>query len=118
MRVTLLKLLLFGIVFSLPSVVVRQSEPTDLVLFNGKIFTSNTIQPYVEALAIRGDRIVAVGTSKEILALAGTDTKRIDAGGRTVIPGINDAHVHLSVSPDAYDLPVESRDPSWQEIKE
>lgn len=118
MRVTLLKLLLFGIVFSVPSVVVRQSEPTDLVLFNGKIFTSNTIQPYVEALAIRGDRIVAVGTSKEILALAGTDTKRIDAGGRTVIPGINDAHVHLSVSPDAYDLPVESRDPSWQEIKE
>lgn len=51
----------------------------------------------MEALAVRGDRIVAVGTSTEIIALAGKEAKRIDVGGRTVILGINDGHVHLGL---------------------
>lgn len=96
--------------------VFAQSPSTDLILFNGKVFTSNASQPYVEALAIRGDRIVAVGTSKEVVALASKETRRIDLGGRTVIPGINDAHMHLDVKPSHYDLPLKSDDPTWQEM--
>lgn len=103
----------------LTSIGVAQQSTPDLILFNGKIFTSNISQPYVEALAIRGERIVAVGTSKEIISLAGQQTKRMDLGSRTVIPGINDAHYHLSVGPaTTYDLPIKGIDPKWQEIKE
>jgi predicted amidohydrolase YtcJ len=56
-------------------------------LFNGKIFTSNVNQPYAQALAIKGDRIAAIGGSSEIRLLAGDNTREIDLGGRTVIPG-------------------------------
>lgn len=101
----------------LPVVSAQQPAP-DLVLFNGKVFTSNAKQPHAEALAIRGERIVAVGSSQEISALAGKETRQIDLGGRTVIPGINDAHDHLGVGPDSYDLPIKGMDPSWQEVKD
>jgi len=57
-----------------------QSSPPDMVMFNAKIFTSNARQPYAEALAIKGERIVAVGSSKEITALAGKITRKIDLG--------------------------------------
>ena len=118
MRITKGNLFLVAIVLALPSIVLSQAAPPDLVLFNGKIFTSNSIQPYVEALAIRGERIVAVGSSREIIALAGKETKRIDLSERTVIPGINDAHHHFGTGPDTYDLPITRRDLSWQEIKD
>lgn len=97
-------------------VAFAQKPSPDLILFNGKIFTSNASKPYVKALAIRGDRIVAVGNSKEVAALAGRQTRHIDLGGRTVIPGINDAHMHLGVEPSHYDLPLKSNDPTWQEM--
>ena len=100
---------------SVESELITQSPP-DLILFNGEVFTSNSSRPYVEAPAIRGERIVAVGASKETVALSGKETKRIDLGGRTVIPGINDAHYHLGVGPKSYDLPIKSDDPKWQEI--
>jgi predicted amidohydrolase YtcJ len=118
MRIKRVKRLFAAIVLGLPSLGLSQAAPPDLVLFNGKIFTSNARQPYVEALAIRGDRIVAVGASKEILASAGEETKRIDLSGRTVIPGINDAHLHFGTGPDTYDLPISRRDANWQEIKD
>jgi predicted amidohydrolase YtcJ len=118
MRITKGNLFLVAIVLALPSIVLSQAAPPDLVLFNGKIFTSNSSQPYVEALAIRGERIVAVGSSREIIALAGNETKRIDLSERTVIPGINDAHHHFGTGPDTYDLPITRRDLSWQEIKD
>lgn len=118
MRIPNAKRLVVAIVLGLPSIALSQAPPPDLVLFNGKIFTSNSAHPYVEALAIRGDRIVAVGTSREIIALAGKQTSRVDVGGRTVIPGINDAHVHLSVEPDTYGLTSASRGPTWQETKD
>lgn len=95
-------------------------EPTpDLILYNGKIFTSVAAHPYVKALAIRGDRITATGDSAKIIALAGPKTRRIDLGGRTVIPGINDAHNHVEVSPaDTVDLQFRSLDPTWTEVKQ
>ncbi len=61
---------------------------------NGKIFTSDTNQLYVEAIAIQGDSIIAVGTNAEIEKLASTETKKIDLDGKTVVPGFNDAHDH------------------------
>lgn len=93
-----------------------QRTPRDLILFNGKVFTSNASHLYVEALAIRGERISAAGTSKEILTLAGNGTRQIDLGGRTVIPGINDSHVHLGAGPKTYNLQIKSSDPHWKEI--
>lgn len=67
----------------------------DLVLTNGKIFTADEAMPYAEAIAISADRIFAVGKTATIQALAGPNTKKINLGGRTVIPGINDAHDHI-----------------------
>jgi predicted amidohydrolase YtcJ len=95
----------------------QQSSP-DLILVNGKIFTSVAAHPYVQALAIRGDRVIATGDSAQIIALAGPMTKRIDLGGRTVIPGINDAHNHLSIHPAGWiQLQFQGPDPSWSEVK-
>lgn len=93
-----------------------QQPAPDLVLLNAKVFTSNAGQPHAEAVAVRGERIVAVGTSKEIAALAGPYTKSLDAGGRVIIPGINDAHYHINIDPEHYELPIESLDPHWDEI--
>ncbi len=73
------------------------SAPPDLVLFNGKVFTSDPDGLWAEAVAVRGDRIVAVGSDAQVLHLARRGTRRIDLGGRTVIPGLNDAHVHALV---------------------
>ena len=111
------KMLLAAFTLLVPPLFSQQSHP-DLILVNGKVFTTTTSHPYVEALAIRGERIIAVGTTTEIAALAGKETKRIDLGNRVVIPGINDAHFHLSVAPKTYDLPIQGNDPKWQEIKD
>jgi len=67
----------------------------DTVLLNGKVFTSDPAQPWAEALAIKGSRIVAVGATAVISAQAGASTRRLDLGGRTVVPGFNDAHAHV-----------------------
>jgi predicted amidohydrolase YtcJ len=118
MHITGAKMFIVALVLtSLTSIGLAQQSTPDLILFNGKIFTSNANQPYVEALAIRGERIVAVGTSKEMTTLASKETKQVDVGGRTVIPGINDAHYHLGVGPESYDLPINGDDPKWQEVK-
>lgn len=65
----------------------------DLVLLNGRVFTADPERPWAEALAIRGDRITAVDSTAAVEALAGASTTRRDLGGRTVLPGLNDAHV-------------------------
>ena len=87
----------------------RGATAPDTVVVNAKVFTSNPAQPWAQALAIRGDRIVAVGETAAISALAGASTRRIDAGGRTIIPGINDAHQHVGIAPphDRLDLPFD-----------
>lgn len=72
----------------------RESAPT-LILHNGAIWTGDSAQASASALAISGDRIVAVGSDEEILALAGAGTATEDLQGRRVIPGLHDAHWHL-----------------------
>jgi predicted amidohydrolase YtcJ len=81
-------------------------EKADLVILNGKVLTIDKERPTAEAIAIKGENIIAVGTTSELSALVekGT-TKVIDAGGRLVIPGFNDAHVHFgSLDPDYIEL--------------
>lgn len=69
-------------------------QPADLILTNGKIFTSDTTRLYVQALAIKGNKILAVGSNAAIEKLTSPKTKKIDLQGRTVVPGFNDAHDH------------------------
>jgi predicted amidohydrolase YtcJ len=76
-----------------------QSQAT-LILVHGKIWTENPKQPEVEAIAVWGNRIVALGDSATILKLAGPQTKVIDLRGRRVVPGFNDAHVHFYMGGD------------------
>ncbi|MDB5234825.1 MAG: nfdA 1 [Hymenobacter sp.] len=71
------------------------AQAPDIILTGGKIFTSDEARPYVEALAVRGERIVAVGSTAQINKLTGPATRRIELHGRTVVPGFNDAHTHL-----------------------
>ena len=67
----------------------------DLVLVHGKIWTENPQQPEAEAVAILGSRIAAVGSSTDILKLAGPATTVFELAGKRVVPGFNDAHVHF-----------------------
>jgi imidazolonepropionase-like amidohydrolase len=71
-------------------------QAPDLVIVGGKVFTSDTTLQWAEAIAIQGERITAVGTSAEVRRLAGPGTRIIDVGGRVVVPGLNDAHEHLT----------------------
>lgn len=72
--------------------------PADLVLLDGRIHTQDAARHVVEAVAIRGHAIVATGTSGAIRARIGPATRTIDLGGRTVLPGFIDAHVHPAQS--------------------
>src|SRR5207249_10216119 len=67
----------------------------DLVVVNGNIWTGNPSQADARAVAIVAERIVAVGSADDIDAWRGRDTRVVDAGGRRVVPGFNDAHVHF-----------------------
>jgi len=67
----------------------------DLIVFNAKISTGSLTKPEASALAVKRGRIYAVGTDDEILELKDNSTKLIDADGRRLIPGINDAHTHI-----------------------
>jgi len=67
----------------------------DLIIVNANIHTMDRSHPAAAAIAIYGNRIIAVGSNDEIKKLAGADTKVIDAKGRLVLPGFNDAHVHF-----------------------
>ena len=75
---------------------VRQNaaEPADLVVLNAKIVTVDDRFREAQALAVRGGRFVAVGSTDEVRARIGDATRVIDGGGRTVIPGLIDSHVH------------------------
>ena len=73
-----------------------QSRPeADLIITNAKVWTVDKSLPMAQAVAVLGDRIVAVGSSTEIDAWHGPHTHLIDAGGKLLLPGFNDAHVHF-----------------------
>ena len=65
---------------------MAMAQPPDLIVHNGKIATVDDKFTLVEAIAVRGERIVAVGENADLLKLAGPATKLLDVGGKTVIP--------------------------------
>jgi predicted amidohydrolase YtcJ len=71
------------------------TEPADTIIVNARIATLDPKQPNAEAIAIRGERIVAVGNPGEMEKYGGPKTRVINAGRRIVIPGMNDAHTHF-----------------------
>lgn len=71
------------------------SAAATLVLTNGRIWTGNKTQPWAAAVAIGGNKIIAVGTREQVRRLAGPATRTIDLGERFVMPGINDSHIHF-----------------------
>ena len=72
-----------------------QQQPADLVVLNARVYTADVNRPVAEAFAVRGGRIVFVGSARGAQALVGPRTERLDLAGRTVIPGMVDAHAHL-----------------------
>ncbi len=71
------------------------AQPPERVLHNARVFTADTARPWADAFAVRSGRIVAVGSSAEVLALAGPLTERLDLGGAFVSPGFGDSHIHF-----------------------
>ena len=88
---------ILGFVFVLLSsfVAAQTPEPADVVITNAKVYTVNSKQPWAEAIAVRGDKILAVGNSKSVEAFRGTATKSIDAKGHLLLPGFTDCHIHF-----------------------
>jgi predicted amidohydrolase YtcJ len=87
--------LALGLIVAAAALLEAQPQPADVVLVNGKIVTVDERFTLARAVAITGNRITAVGADRDIQALAGPRTRRIDLGGRTVIPGLIDNHMHL-----------------------
>ncbi|MGC1390572.1 MAG: amidohydrolase [Bacteroidales bacterium] len=103
------------------SLLCGQEEKADLVIINGKVLTNDKNKPIVQAVAIKGEKIIDVGSTSDIsLLIEKCCTKVIDAGGRLVLPGFNDAHVHFGpLDPDYIELRY-TTDPSviTQKVKE
>jgi predicted amidohydrolase YtcJ len=78
------------------------AAPSRTIFHNGKIFTADPAKPWAQAIAIQGETIQAVGSNAQILGLAKPKTKIINLHGHTVVPGINDAHVHALVPSGTY----------------
>ncbi|MEA2413925.1 MAG: hypothetical protein QOI58_582 [Thermoanaerobaculia bacterium] len=98
--------LLVAVVALLPVAVLGQSAP-DLIIHHAKVFTGDPAHRFAEAVAIQGNKIVAVGTNADITAMADRKTNRIDAGGRVVVPGFNDAHTHQGPRPEGFTLSLD-----------
>jgi predicted amidohydrolase YtcJ len=87
-------------VLGLSACVAREARPAsaetaELIITNGKVTTLDPAQPEASAVAVRDGRILAVGDEARVRALAVASTRIIDAGGRRVIPGLNDSHNHV-----------------------
>jgi hypothetical protein len=83
-----------NVILGICSLLAACAQPADTIYHNGKIVTVNQAQPVAEAVAIQGNRFLAVGSDAEILKTRGTSTEVIDLKGRTVVPGMIENHVH------------------------
>ena len=93
--------------------------PPSVVILNARVFTGVSTAPWAEAVAITDERISFVGSTAEARARAGHATRIVDAGGRLVIPGVNDAHAHVGANPPWTWLdgpPAMEHDPSLEEV--
>ena len=105
---------LLGVMLALAAAACGGNSP-DTIIVNAKVFTADPVQPWAQAIAIRGDRVVGTADTATITAMAGSSTRIIDAAGRTVIPGINDAHVHAGPRIEMRDVDA-GQDPAAAEI--
>ncbi len=90
--------LLGALLIGAPAVLSAQrpaTAPADLIVTNARVYTADEARPLAEAFAVRDGRIVFVGSRQEAQALKGANTRVVDAAGKTVIPGMVDAHAHF-----------------------
>ena len=108
------------VVLLLACAMQANAQQADIILTNGKVFTSNQAQLYVEAVAIKGNRVLAVGKSADMQKLAGKKTKLINLQGRTVVPGFNDAHFHHGAYTKGYTVqyPEDGSELRWQQMQD
>jgi predicted amidohydrolase YtcJ len=104
-------LLLLLTVFTATAQAIRKAK-ADLIIRNGKILTLDEQQGTASAVAVQDGKFVRVGTDKEVMAYKGPQTKVIDAGGRRVIPGLNDSHIHVIRGGRFYNLELR-----WDGVK-
>ena len=91
-----MKIFRLSILFGLCSTVLAAAPDTQTVFVNGNIYTVNERQPRAEAIAIKGDRIIFVGSNADAKKFEGASgSRRIDLGGKTVVPGLTDSHCHI-----------------------
>jgi hypothetical protein len=76
----------------------QAQDRADVILVNGRIYTVDPSRPWVEAVAVKGERILAVGTNEEVRSHSGTATREIDLKGAFASPGFNDSHVHVDAT--------------------
>jgi predicted amidohydrolase YtcJ len=107
----------FGVAFAGFAYAAPASEP-DVVFYNGKIATFDEAGTIVEAVAVKDGKIMKVGSAKEIRALAGKPTRLVDLGGRTVVPGLIDAHTHPMETIMMKDGWVDARYPQTGSVKQ
>jgi len=95
----------FAAAFCFPHMLIGQTgiggaavaaETADVVLYNGRVITMDSASPISQAIAIKGDKIIAVGMNEQILSLAKEKTERIDLLGKTVLPGLTESHSHIT----------------------
>lgn len=95
---TLVRVLLLCVALGLAACGDRGAEPdaavADVIFHNGRIYTANAEQQLVQAMALSGDLVAAVGTDTEMLALKSANTTLVDLQGKLVLPGLHDAHIH------------------------
>jgi predicted amidohydrolase YtcJ len=80
---------------SAPPTVAVEVAPADLIITGARIYTVDDARPIAEAMAVRGGRVVFVGSLRGAMALRGPKTRTVDYRGRTIVPGITDAHAHM-----------------------
>ncbi|MDB5392244.1 MAG: Exoenzyme regulatory protein AepA precursor [Planctomycetaceae bacterium] len=104
-------LFVFSIVLAITAPVQTCAQAPDLIVHHGKIVTVDTQFQLAEAFAVRDGRIVSVGKNDEVLKLAGEKTQLLDVGGKTVIPGLCDSHVHpIPAAMHEFDHPIPEMD--------
>ena len=92
-------LLLPVLLFFLFTVLIRaQQPPADLVVQNANIYTVDSKRFWAQALAIKNGRLVFVGDDQSAVNYIGRNTKVVDVGGRLILPGFHDTHVHLTLA--------------------
>ncbi len=72
-----------------------KAETADTIFLNGNIYTVNEKQPHAEAVAVKNQRILSVGSNREAEQFRGNKTKVVDLAGKTVVPGLTDSHCHI-----------------------